>query len=843
MRPTAPLACDPPPTAAGALSLLQPELRRWFHSRYGPPTLAQRRAWPKLLAGEALLLSAPTGSGKTWAALIPILNQWSLRAPASAGVRGLYLAPLRALCNDLYYRLGEAFGALKPTAPPRVGLLTGDTPQHWRKRLWANPPELLVTTPESLALLLARTDAGARLKGVEQVVVDELHALAGIKRGADLALCLERLDCLAEKPVQRIGLSATAAPLRQLASWLAGAGPPVAIVAVPDPKPWRLRIEHLDEALAEGAFLATLLEHVEKEVEAARTTLLFTNARSVAERITWALRRRRPDWSDQIAIHHGSLAADQRAAVEGKLQAGELRLCVSSTSLELGVDLGFVDQVLMVHPPGGAGRLLQRLGRSGHRPGGRREGVLYTTSLEELWEAVVTRDGGLLSYLEPQRLPAHPLDVLCQHLLGMAIERPRPLAEAWTLVRQAAPFRELTLSDFACCVDYLTGGGEAAPMPARLRLVDHRLEAVDRRTVRLFRQNAGTITTEHQADIRLADGRSLGSLNSIWADRLEPGDRFLLGGHSLEVKRRGPGELVVEPKGGTPAFSRWMGGTSYMSPTLAERIWRLRRRLKEALLAGRDAAGALLVGELRTEPALAELLIDQAEAQETVSEIPADGLLVESWSSDDGETVFHAFHVPFTAAMAEGLLRVLAKRMGLGPNPGVIIGRLGGIMAASAALEVSPDGLRELLHPEGFERDLDRAMAESHITEIRFGEVAKTGLMLLRQPNGRLPRVGGAHWAGERLLRWLRFAAPRFPLLLQTQREVRQEIHHADRVLAWLRQLPLQPIRQRWLNQASPFAREWFFNPFQAPLQLTEPVLGDALLRIHLERQAAHAAG
>ncbi len=355
--------------------------------------------------------------------------------------------------------------------------------------------------------------------------------------------------------------------------------------------------------------------------------------------------------------------------------------------------------------------------------------------------------------------------------------------------------------------------------------------------------STGTITTENQSEIRLADGRTLGSLNSIWADRLEAGSSFLLGGHTFEVKKRGPGELEVEPKGGTPAFTRWMGGTSYMNPALAERIWRLRRRLKEALLASREAAEGMLTHEYRLEPALATLLIDQTEAQEAVSEIPTDELLIESWASDDGETVFHAFHLPFTAAMAEGLLRVLAKRLGLGPNPGVIVGRLGGILATSASTELSPDALRELLTPAGFERDLDRALAESHITEIRFSEVAKTGLMLLRQPQGRRPKVGGAFWASERLLRWLRFAAPEFPLLLQTQREVRSEIYHADRILAWLKRLPSLPIRMRWLGGASPFAREWFFNPFQEPLKLTEPVLDNALVGIHLERQPAHAAG
>lgn len=829
-------AVQHPPTTCAALRFLDPAVRRWFLASYRQPTLAQRLAWPRIAGDESLLLCAPTGSGKTWAAVLPLLHHWQPGA-----VCCLYLAPLRALCNDLYFRLAAAFAELGEQREPllRAGLLTGDVPQHRRKRLWSSPPQLLVTTPESLALLLARPDAADRLGSLRTVIVDEAHALAGSKRGADLSLCLERVDELTHRPVQRLGLSATVSPRRRLAQWLRGSGPPMAVAVVPDTRPWQMQLHHLGEAAAAGSFLSTFLDHLEEEVSRHRTTLLFTNARSTAERVTWALRRRRPDLAEQIAIHHGSLAADQRAEVEARLQAGSLRLVVSSTSLELGVDLGFVDQVLMLHPPGGAARLLQRLGRAGHRPGGRRQGALFTTALEELWEAVVTRDAGQLEQLEPLRLVSHPLDVLCQHLVGLVVARPRTAAELWSLVRRADSYRSLSLLDFVRCLEYLTGGKDAQPVPARLAWEDHRLRLANRRIARLFRQNTGTITTEAQTEILLGDGRVLGSLNTHWADRLEPGSRFLLGGHSFQVRRKVAGALEVEARGGTPAFSRWLGGTSYLSPELADRIWHLRVRLKLALQEG--DARRLLVEEYRLEEPLAELLLEQAQMQETVSEIPAADLLVESWPSDDSETAFHAFHLPFTPAMGEALGKILAARLNCGPNPGIITGRLGFILAAGAEVPLDPDRLRRLLTVADLDRALDRAFADSIILRLKFGEVVKTGLMLLRQPFGRGHKVGGLNWAGDRLLHWLRFAQPDFPLLLQAQRELREEVYHAERIRAWLADLPRRGIRQRWLREASPFAREWFFNPFQPPLHLAEPSLDAALHRIHREQRTEHA--
>ncbi len=375
---------DLPASAATSLATLPEPLRPWFERSLGVPTAAQRLAWPALAAGKNLLLCAPTGSGKTLAAFLPPLSQL-LTGPPSPGVRCLYLSPIKALGNDVQKNLQAHIDGLN--APIRVGLRTGDTPAQVRREQRREPPEILLTTPESLAILLSHEWAPDLFANLRWVIIDEVHALAACKRGCDLSLSLERLTHIAATELQRIGLSATCAPAADAARYLVGVGRPCAIARVPEARRLELNIEVLPEG---PRFIAALVERLERELRAQRSTLVFAGARGLAERLAWALRHRFPDWADQIAVHHSSLAAERRRVVERGLKRGELRAVVSSTSLELGIDIGTVDGVVLVHPPGDVVRLLQRVGRSGHRPGLPQRGLVLTAGVGELLEAAVT---------------------------------------------------------------------------------------------------------------------------------------------------------------------------------------------------------------------------------------------------------------------------------------------------------------------------------------------------------------------------------------------------------------------------------------------------------------------
>ncbi len=429
------------------LDQLPDSIAHWFRQRFGDPTEIQRAAWSHLPSGQHLLLSAPTGAGKTLAVFLPILTRLMLEEnPPSAlpNPQCLYISPLKALSNDTYRTLTshiEELTALQPSGRvPRLAVRSGDSTAAERRRLRSHPPEILLTTPESVAVLLSQPMARQLFAGLRWVVVDEVHALAGNKRGADLALSLERLSHLvgagdATRSLQRIGLSATAAPLTEAARWLTNG--PCAIARAGNGAPLQLTIVPLEET---GHFLAALVDQLKPEVCANRATLIFANTRRLAEQLAWALRRNLPELQAQIAVHHSSLAAERRREVEEGFKQGQLRAVVSSTSLELGIDIGTVDLAVLIHPPGEVIRLLQRVGRAGHGPGRIKRGLVLTATEAELLEATVTAVSGHAGQCEPLRIPAQPLDVLCQHIAGMAA------ADAWSadeMFALGAPCRAL----------------------------------------------------------------------------------------------------------------------------------------------------------------------------------------------------------------------------------------------------------------------------------------------------------------------------------------------------------------------------------------------------------------
>lgn len=778
------------------------EILYWFKNRWGCPTPAQQCLWPVMARGHHALLSAPTGTGKTLAALLPIWQELTRRP--TPGLQALYIAPLRALCHDLELKLTAWLAELK--LPLGAAALTGDTPVSRRRRLREDPPALLVTTPESLALWLSHGSAAATLRSLRFVVVDEVHALAGNKRGADLAVSLERVARAARHDPQRIGLSATISPLAAAAAWLGG-GRDVTLIHLPGRRDWRLDIEHLPAAVP-GRFLAELLPRLEARLADAATSIVFTNVRSLAERLAWLLRRRWPGRAEQIAVHHSALATQRRRELEQRLFRGELWAVVSSTSLEAGIDVGSVDQVIMIHPPGGATRLLQRLGRAHHRPGGRPRGVIFTTQTDELLEAVVTRAAGQDRCLEPLAPPRHPLDVLCQQLVGLAIGQRHTAAGAYHLVRGSHPYRDLSLADFAGCLDYLTGGHRNWRTAARLRFIDHQLCPCDQRLARLYRQNAGTIQAEPTTTIHGGEGQPLGTVSSGFADGLKPGDRLLLGGRSLQVEARRGGELHVAEVAAVPRFTRWLdGGLWAMSLPLARRLWRFRVRLRDALIDG--DAHDVLQREYALDAALADAVLADLELQEQVSEIPADDLLVESVVLDGGEAVQHALHLPLPPAAAEAVGQVVVRRLFGHRAVPVLPGGLGCLLFAPADLDLSPASLRSVLSPLRWEQDLRSVSADHPALGKRFHAAATNGLMLLRQPIGQRVRVGGRSWAAGRLLRWLRTTDPNSALFQQALRETQEEVFHLEAVLDWLADLPRRAIRQRWLSEPSPLTARW----------------------------------
>ncbi len=850
-----------------ALAALPGPVREWFVDRFGRPTPAQRAAWPVLASGKHLLLSAPTGTGKTLAAFAPLLGELMTLPPVSS-VRCLYVAPLKALGNDVRKNLrrhlagmGGRTGGLTPRRSPlpRVVLRTGDTPAAARRRLWADPPEVLLTTPESLALLLTHAGAEDLFGGLRWAIVDEVHALAANKRGADLSLSLERLSHLAgrDRP-QRIGLSATSTPLSEAGHFLVGADRPCVLVHAGVSAPLELTLRPLS---GEGGFLRRLVDEIVPALEAVRTALVFTNARGLAERLAWAIRRRVPAWDDRIAVHHSSLAAVRRRRVERQLKCGRLRAVVSSTSLELGIDVGTVDLVVLVHPPGDVVRLLQRVGRAGHTPGAPRRGLVLTANTAELLEAVVTGASGRSAECEPLRVPDHPLDVLCQHLLGMAAARAWLPDDAYRLACRAYPYRALSRPDFDACLEYLSGGGAGEGgeswLPSRLRWEDGHFTLEGERTARLLRRNLGTILAEEPRPVLLeseARGeaeesdplsptsgafRLVGQVDEAFAERLQPGDRFLLDGRCLEYRhldrpaRGGSAALVVAEVAGRPRVPVWGGDGWPLSAELARRLYVFRGRAAEALRDGPGALAALLRSEYALDGRAVDDLVGYFLRQEALSEVPDGSMcLVEAVRTTTGADYY--VHTPLNRRANDALARVASARLtrrGRCRRPVVsIVADLGFALCVSGPDDLSPDDIRQLLAADGFEEELRRALANGLALRERFRRVALTGLMLLRHPLGPRRRVGGPAWGETRLFDQVRASRPDFVLLRQAEREV-AELCDATAAREYAEQLPHRALRCRWLPRPGPFAEAWT----QAAADLADPVESpeEALARLH----------
>jgi ATP-dependent helicase Lhr and Lhr-like helicase len=819
-----------PPSREVAEQGLHADLRQWFATTYATPTLAQRFAWPAICARQNCLLSSPTGSGKTLAAFLPIVHDIATTSPNR--LQCLYVAPLKALCRDVAVNLKKAWRSIQRAGfftdvELRIGMRTGDTSQRVRQSYLRHPPNILVTTPESLTQMLAHRPSLDLLRTAKCVVVDEIHAMVTSKRGADLALSLERLERLVGRPLQRIGLSATCTPLSAVAAFLVGSNRPCTIAHAPDATVKHFVVEPLFENLEYSAgWLNVLLDRLEGELIANRATMIFTNTRNLAERLTWALRRRYPERADEIAIHHSAISAARRRAVERRLKHGRVWVAITSTSLELGIDVGSVDQVVFVHPPGGVVRLLQRVGRSGHRPDEPRRGLLLTASASELMEAVVTASSGRDGQIDALRPIEAPLDVLCQQLIGMAITGTWSAEDAFALVRRAAPYSELERHDFDDCLDYLSGRRRDGTdwLPARIRWHEGSFTIADDRTARLLCRNLGTIITEDTCAIHLRDPieeeqartSTVGEVDLSFAEKLNPGDRFVLDGRCLELKERNATTLIVDEVFGRPLAPRWLGTGVPMPNDLARRIFLFRWQAAEMLRDGEAALRVWLGEEYHLGEIAAATLAEHLQEQETVSEIPTLGaFLIECVSMQSCQEYF--LHTPLPRAANETLARILIDRWRrLGVKAMAVAVDLGIHVIAHGRKTMTPDNWRTMLGVNGFADDWRTHLATSEILASAFGRIAQTGMMVLRNPLGRKRKVGGKDWAERQLFDQIRERVPDFVLLRQAETEASSLICDYAAALAFVERLAAQPIRVRHLAQPSPFGEAMMHGGFQS---------------------------
>src|SRR5262245_17867494 len=842
------------------LAAFSPAVRAWFAASFPEPTAAQVQGWPPITAGEHTLICAPTGSGKTLAAFLASIDAL-VTAPApddrARRTRVLYISPLRALAFDVEKNLRAPLAGIALAAErigsaatmPEIAMRTGDTASRDRQRLIRRPPDLLITTPESLYLMLT-SSAAETLAGVEVVIVDEIHALAPTKRGAHLGLSLERLEEVTARPPQRIGLSATQRPLEEVARFLGGwSAPsqprPVTIVDAGILKPHEVEVVSPVEDMGElgqestevrsgpasmalapvrKSIWPSIYPRILELVLAHRSTIIFCNARRLAERLAARLNEQAEtegvevgEAGELVKAHHGSLAREQRVVIEDQLKRGALRGLVATSSLELGIDMGAVDLVIQVESPGAVSRGLQRIGRAGHQVGEPSRGFIFPKHRGDLIEAAVVTRRMQDGLIESTRYLRNPLDVLAQQIVAHLAVGPCSVDELAAMVRRCACFADLTEDLLVNVLDLLAGRypseefGELRPRIVWDR-VGGQLRARDGAR-RLAVTSGGTIPDRGLFGVFLPDGTRVGELDEEMVYESRPGETFLLGASTWRTEDISFERVVGSPAPGQPGKMPFWHGDRPGRPL------ELGRALGGFLREVRELPPAQAEERLRThygldEWAAANVLLYLAEQVEAAGVVPDDRtLVVERFRDEIGDwrvCMLSPFGTPVHAPWAMAIERRLMERYELPvetmwSDDGIVI-RL-----PEAADDLPINAL--LIDPEDIDELVVSTLPQTALFSARFRECPARALLLpRRRPDSRTPLWQQRQRAADLLAVAAKY--PSFPILLEASRECLQDVFDVPALREVLGQLRSRQVRMVSVDtqKASPFAQSLLFN-------------------------------
>jgi ATP-dependent Lhr-like helicase len=756
---------------SSALRDFHPIVRAWFEARFGRPSPIQEAGWPLIGGGHDVLLCAPTGSGKTLAAFLWSISQLVTQAEAgslSDQVSVLYVSPLKALANDIRLNLEEPLGGVRETAaaagmnlaPIRAGLRTGDTPSGERSAMLRRPPHILVTTPESLFILLTTTRFREKLAAVRWVIVDELHAMAGNKRGAHLAITLERLERLVTaragvRPA-RIGLSATLNPIEELGRFLTGAGidaegnrveRPCRIVRAGDgPRELDLQV------LAPGPELGPLATHPHWEavydkiaelIAEHRTTLVFTLSRRWAERVALALQKRLGNQA--VMAHHGSLARAERLLAEQRLKSGELRAIVATASLELGIDVGTVDLVCQIDSPKSIAAAIQRIGRSGHALGQTPKGRFFAMTLDDLLECGAAVRAIRAGHLDQVEIPTGCTDVAAQQIVAIAAEAGEiSEAELLKLVRGAHNFGALDPAQLHQLLEQM-----AAELPERIQGAQPKIfydriagRIRPRRAARLAAiTSGGTIPEAGNYDVVIeSQQRKIGDVEEDFAQESSRGDIFALGSMPWQILRISRGRLMVEPAPGmAPTLPFWMAEALGRTPALSAEINQLRHEIARLLSDPRQAR-QFLIDECAIEPSAAEQAVNYVRrGLDALGAIPDERTIVAERFFDGLGGTQIVLHTPLGIRLNRGLGLALRKRLCQSFDFEIQASATddGVLLALNSRHSFALEQVFTFLNSRTLRDTLVQALLAAPMFEIRFRHVATRALSVMRNSKGR----------------------------------------------------------------------------------------------------------
>jgi ATP-dependent helicase Lhr and Lhr-like helicase len=810
--------------------IIHPQLQAWLDAKQWKAFAFQRQVWKAIAANESGLLHATTGSGKTYAVWLGALNAALQKQSQAApkGLKVLWITPMRALATDTLRALQEPIDEIG--LPWRVGIRTGDTPSGERAKQNRNPPQALVTTPESLTLMLGQSDCRERLSGVKLIVVDEWHELMGNKRGVQLQLALARIKKFSPS-LAVWGLSATLGNLPQAMQVLLG-GPTGTLVEGATPK--KILVDTLlppevDRFPWAGHLGIRMRDGVVRELDKSANSLVFCNTRSQGELWYQALLEARPDWAGLIALHHGSLDKSVREWVELGLKEGRLKAVVCTSSLDLGVDFSPVERVLQIGSAKGVARLLQRAGRSGHSPGRLSRVTLVPTNALELIEAAAAQDAVAARAIESRASPNKPLDVLVQHLVTVALGTGFTSLDLFDEVKTTFAYQYLTQAEFDWVLDFVVRGGQSLVAYDEYRrvVIDEQgvMRVLDPMIAKRHRMSIGTIVSDASIQVKWMTGGKIGVVEESFVGRLKKGDCFLFAGRMLELVRiHEMTAYVRKASGKRSAVPRWNGGKMPLSSEMAD-----------AVLNRLERAGA---GEFKGPEMLAVKPL--LELQAAWSGLPTQAiLLAESFHSREGH---HLFLYPFAGRNVHiGLGALLAWRAAQSKPAtfSIAVNDYGLEMLSPEAVDWSglKPGASSFLSVDNLLADVMKSLNASELALRRFREIARiSGLVFQGFPGA--PRSNKQLQASAGLFYEVFRKHDQGNLLLtQAETEVMEQELEIGRLAVSLERIAKRQLKFVEISKPTPFAFPLMVERLRE--KLTTEKLSDRIKRMVADLEAS----
>lgn len=850
-------------------NILNPIVKKWFFTRFKEYSLPQLYGVMEIHCRNNILISAPTGATKTLTAFLSILNELtdsSEKGILEDKIYCVYISPLKALSEDIRVNLINPLKEVEEISNKklnvRVAVRTSDTEASEKSKQLANPPHILITTPESLAIVLSSTKFIDLLKDVQWCIIDEIHALAENKRGTHLSLSLERLQKL-NPAMSRIGLSATISPLDEIAKYLVGyegsSVRPCKIVDTQFIKKLDLRVLSPVSDLIDTEHgnmhhsMYTLLHHL---IQSHRTTLIFTNTRSATERVVHNLKDKFPKFYNEnaqkseisgtsseprgIGAHHGSLSKTHRHKLENELRAGKIKAVVCSTSLELGLDIGYIELVICLSSPKSVARALQRIGRSGHRLHDVTKGRIIVLDRDDLVECAVLLKSAIEKKIDKIHIPTNALDVLVQHVFGIAINEKVHINDLYDLIKNSYCYHNLDKKDFTDIIDYLAGkyiSLEDRHIYAKI-WYDEETGMIGKRGKLarvLYMTNIGTIPDEVAVKVKIGE-HVIGTIEEAFLERLKPGDIFVLGGNVYRFKfARGMTAQVSASANRPPNVPSWFSEMLPLSFDLALEIGRFRKLLNEMFCAakGKQEIMDFINSYLYVDKNAAESIYNYFYEQFNYAEIPSNSrIIVEHYTNEQGikHTVFHTLYGRrvndcLSRGIAFAISRTQHRDVEIGINDN------GFYIASDKTINVMHSF--KLIKSKDFRKILDAAIDRTEILKRRFRHCAMRSLMILRTYKGHTKRVGRQQISSQILINAVKRISPDFSILKEARREVLEDlmdIANAQKVIEGIEQGHIK-IKEITTTVPSPFAFNLIAQGISDIIKIEERV--EFLRRMH----------